>query len=99
LPPHPPLFPYTTLFRSWTSGKAAPGGRTGRDVLAVRVSVFVQRGDRDTMKTMATTGSWRTRCQIVMIADSRKARCGVGPRHVSLDRKSTRLNSSHVKIA
>src|SRR5690606_41464722 len=85
-PPAPPsstLFPYTTLFRSGHDGGAGDG-RNGR----ARPSDHVARGGEDGV-------------------DQQRDHRGVQPvlhRHaadggIAKDRKSTRLNSSHVKIS
>src|SRR3712207_8119035 len=74
-PPRSTLFPYTTLFRSSTSGnrerrrRGARWGVTGRVLAEDRWEV--RRGDREEC--------WDT-CRLI-------------------DRKSTRLNSSHANIS
>src|SRR5690606_41954566 len=77
-PTRPPLFPYTTLFRS---------GGAQRDREPVHLPRQRHRGDRPTAAVEDLQRSGRHRD---------------GPPRTStmtLDRKSTRLNSSHVKIS
>src|SRR5690606_41220188 len=85
-PPSPPLFPYTTLFRSARIGEACdphdPRGERDAEIgLAVLELGPRHRADRleAAQVAEAAVGSQQT----------------VHPR----DRKSTRLNSSHVKIS
>src|SRR5690606_39291354 len=93
-PPRSPLFPYTTLFRSH---KAYGGQRkvTWREVLA---------GE----KAFKSTGNWLPQETLDVIAEHLVAikgplttpvGGGIRSLNVALDRKSTRLNSSHVKIS
>src|SRR5207253_4445201 len=88
-PPSSTLFPYTTLFRS---GRAVGGFHAEDGQRAVAdAAVGVIAGDRD---RGAVGGDG---------ADERRRRCGQIERrhaaHPCLDRKSTRLNSSHVAIS
>src|SRR3989442_11832225 len=69
-PPRSTLFPYTTLFRSWSTTGPAPAPPDRSEVLA---ELQEQQGHR-----------------VV------EARLGAD---VARDRKSTRLNSSHVRIS
>src|SRR5690606_41850802 len=84
LPPSlPTLFPYTTLFRSLAS--CATGGRT-------------RRGDPPRHRQISGTGTGRTS----PLHAARFPRGSAGPGGSvwrPQDRKSTRLNSSHVKIS
>src|SRR5207253_7758971 len=96
--PPPPLFPYTTLFRSNTSGAALTGeaGATYRTLLILGNGFIL------------TAVLWAT--ALVHIIDGRPAAAALvlaltslatlcGLVHSPLpsgDRKSTRLNSSHV---
>src|SRR5690606_41613453 len=92
-PPSATRFPYTTLFRSARRG-AVRGPRGSRQPEgAARHSSEVQYGHaasrlRCRRSRAAQRGTWRA-----AVAEDR--------RHVyaSQDRKSTRLNSSHVKIS
>src|SRR5205814_7027299 len=91
LPPlRPPLFPYTTLFRS--PGNAATHPSSRRSWTAFGYHAW----DLDA-RVPALTGFWPTR---------HTARKPTGPccasaasRPPSRDRKSTRLNSSHLGIS
>src|SRR5690606_41402157 len=74
LPPSPPLFPYTTLFRS--PDRAAVRPRSRGDPAALR----------------------RRHAQLPVPGPARGGR-GDAAQPVHVDRKSTRLNSSHVKIS
>src|SRR5690606_42012036 len=81
-PPRPPLFPYTTLFRSVLQLRAA-------DELAPSAPVpeklapapDLDPADAQVTRTFQMTGS------------------KINGKHMEIDRKSTRLNSSHVKIS
>src|SRR5690606_42093695 len=92
-PPPPPLFPYTTLFRSTLAeriraGDAGIGGlftRTGYGtVLAEGKETRVIDGQGYVLEQPLTAG-------VALIKADSADRAGK-------DRKSTRLNSSHVKI-
>src|SRR5690625_6108931 len=77
LPPPPgcPLFPYTTLFRSWMSGAI------GRE-LADPFELYARQSEES--------------------RQAAAAQLGVSPEELltkAQDRKSTRLNSSHVAIS
>src|SRR2546426_7633086 len=83
-PPRSTLFPYTTLFRS-RHGGAAPPARLGRQAV---------RGDpRDVRHRVPGTGAAAAE------AEPAGGRQGIGARRHDLDRKSTRLNSSHLVIS
>src|SRR5207249_9554169 len=93
-----PLFPYTTLFRSGALPREALGGG----------AADAARGaghDRDTPAEPAHAASgWRARKRSTRSASgfgvSRKQACPLaGTSTTSPDRKSTRLNSSHVSIS
>src|SRR5207249_12293328 len=71
-PPRPPLFPYTTLFRSRLPTRAGEAHRAGR---------------------LDATGA-------EIVAELLERWPALAPEaRVRLDRKSTRLNSSHVSIS
>src|SRR5690606_42151113 len=94
--PRPPLFPYTTLFRSVVE-LAAAGGTAERPVTAERLataqsippkfleSILLQlrRGAIVHSQRGPDSGYWLAK----------------PANEIALDRKSTRLNSSHVKIS
>src|SRR3712207_8744985 len=82
-PPRSTLFSYTTLFRSQT--RDAPGARS---------QVLRRHADRrvDERRSAHAADRWD------VLDEGREA--GVGAqRDVPLDRKSTRLNSSHANIS
>src|SRR5690242_21151499 len=94
LPPRPTLFPYTTLFRS-------VGNAVVRDI----GTSFAIRGDTDIrVQVVVTSGLVR-----VLPASGRDSGATLGAGDVALvqadggvttqDRKSTRLNSSHMSIS
>src|SRR5690606_40451305 len=98
-PPRSPLFPYTTLFRSW-------------DGLPRRSTVWMSHGDLVRSAPPGFTVTGRTaNTEVAAMADPQRRLYGVqfhpevvhtvhgGDLLQRLDRKSTRLNSSHVKIS
>src|SRR5690606_39895686 len=97
VPPRPPrttLLPYTTLFRS----QVAPGGDgrgpagRGPEVRGVRAAAHDAGGGRDDGRDGAGGGTAR------MTDDGQRADTRESALWDALgDRKSTRLNSSHVK--
>src|SRR5256885_8810110 len=76
-PPRSTLFPYTTLFRSWTSA--------GTIAVTAAQSTALRRG----LQFSVTRGQYDVRLKRVT-ADSTSD---------LVDRKSTRLNSSHLVIS
>src|SRR5256885_10121779 len=86
-PPRSTLFPYTTLFRSIEQFDATPHP-SGREGAVDRVSSECWRGLHELPTGMLKKGrgGW----------DDPRARATRGRR---LDRKSTRLNSSHLVIS
>src|SRR5690606_40088713 len=87
-PPAPALFPYTTLFRSRSRGTRPPGG--GSPVPAGDHPSGGQGRSLGRILRRPCDGSL-TPCPRRSIPRPRPSR--------SSDRKSTRLNSSHVKIS
>src|SRR5690606_39552261 len=88
-PPASPLFPYTTLFRSCPASR---WGRTG-SATALVGNLAWQGSKLGPAGTRPSCGN-RRRCI------GRGCRGGRGrPPELRQDRKSTRLNSSHVKIS
>src|SRR5690606_41420589 len=94
-PPRSPLFPYTTLFRSpggrrgggeqvGNSGDLQPGAEHSGGLGAL------SRADDGEHPSTLPTGSHRLTSRPVPT---------LGKAIVGIDRKSTRLNSSHVKIS
>src|SRR5699024_12871640 len=84
LPPRSTLFPYTTLFRSSSRSDKQTAARFGRRFLRVRRSP----GNRP-----------RWSCPFHPISLLLRKETGWSPKETRLDRKSTRLNSSHVSIS
>src|SRR5204862_7184823 len=86
-PPTPPLFPYTTLFRSDTrEERGAPLRRVKLERVADRVYQCHRRQPR------ADGGAIHRRVDL-------RDGSAQPPRQLRGDRKSTRLNSSHVEIS
>src|SRR3712207_7803216 len=84
-PPRSTLFPYTTLFRSWTP---AP----------LRIHPLRWEPQRDRPESL--TAGARGRDEHLRGSFVRSATRGDRPRALSgIDRKSTRLNSSHANIS
>src|SRR3712207_8516625 len=83
-PPRSTLFPYTTLFRSGTSGLSdgAGGGGGGLTTVSLGGQVLLSAfgGDGGTESGTSAVG-------------------GAGAGNETIDRKSTRLNSSHANIS
>src|SRR5690606_41308828 len=99
-PPHTsPLFPYTTLFRSGTAQPAIPG----QSAFPVQHAQFAERAgadrahrggrtdDPDDFHLLPAEPGGRSDIGYAAVGGIRIA--------AALDRKSTRLNSSHVKIS
>src|SRR5690606_41785404 len=87
------LFPYTTLFRSFLSGSIFPlrgviGGVGFLDIPAHLRDELRQLG------IFAVGGGWRVQLPVWI-----QVLVYINPVSYQLDRKSTRLNSSHVKIS
>src|SRR5690606_40883458 len=94
-PPLPPLFPYTTLFRSFmniaiqnTTGKTQTATQLMNEARA-RISDIVQ----------ATNVNWEGEFLFSGIDSGSLPLNDPFRPSPSTDRKSTRLNSSHVKIS
>src|SRR5690349_23393515 len=79
-PPRSTLFPYTTLFRSWTK--------------ANDVKNMAEEGVLD-----GASFGYQTIKKEFAEVKSRKVRKLLEVKHIETDRKSTRLNSSHVEIS
>src|SRR5207302_3351761 len=93
-PPSSPLFPYTTLFRSWCvpCNDEQPGAKLLGEMYKPQgvhqFDVLVEGGTRGAPATNLDVDKWASKFTLdVPIA--------IDPE----DRKSTRLNSSHVKIS
>src|SRR5690606_40820746 len=81
-PPRPPLFPYTTLFRSVFGGQV----RAARERVRRGVGCLVGRAVRGGPRVLCVGRDGQVQVVAVLGVDE-------------VDRKSTRLNSSHVKIS
>src|SRR5204862_2921330 len=93
-PPSPPLFPYTTLFRSGRIGQKESSMALDGDVrLAASDGLTVKTGHA----TYATSDETVRAPGPVEFARNRMQGTGTGSARI--DRKSTRLNSSHVEIS
>src|SRR5690606_39934268 len=96
-PPPPPLFPYTTLFRSRVRGN--PGRR---DPQALWVSNILLADNTELLASPGAEPYWSTNAigdaSGFFVAGDLALPPG-GERSLFRDRKSTRLNSSHVKIS
>src|SRR5699024_12251483 len=96
-PPSPPRFPYTTLFRS----PRRPPGDGGLGLLRLlRLRRCADGGRaavvREPLPAAAADGVLRP---ALLLPALRGPHRRGGPRSAGRDRKSTRLNSSHVSIS
>src|SRR5436305_10298900 len=85
--PRPTLFPYTTLFRSNAAESGATKVEFGIEWQAVEKEAVYRR-------IIADNGSGMTRDELLRFFST----LGEGAKRIG-DRKSTRLNSSHVRIS
>src|SRR5690606_40892097 len=84
-PPRSPLFPYTTLFRS-SRGCRHFGSSHPRRTIGTELTIWPGLADKHPVGEVENESGGSEGEQ-------------VGPDSFSTDRKSTRLNSSHVKIS
>src|SRR3712207_7761898 len=90
-PPRSTLFPYTTLFRSpRAKARVLPDEFYAENDVDLRTGTSAERIDLGAREVALATGD-RVRFDRLLIAT------GAEPRR--LDRKSTRLNSSHANIS
>src|SRR5690606_41695819 len=95
---HSSLFPYTTLFRSlviWQTGSGTQSNMNVNEVVANRAQVLaggnigegepILKANDDVNKSQSSNDTFPTGMHIAA--------------YKAVDRKSTRLNSSHVKIS
>src|SRR3989440_11255047 len=95
-PPRSTLFPYTTLFRSRRLGDAGGARRADPSLAARRARHARVLPERRRLATDARAGPRRPRGCVGDDLGGGGAR-GLGP--IAVDRKSTRLNSSHDQIS
>src|SRR5438874_5246775 len=105
-PPCSTLFPYTTLFRSQRSRHPgrAPRGQRG---IALLVAILLVALGTIIAAAVAYENAMSARRgaatyafdQALLIAEGAEALAAYGLRQIRQDRKSTRLNSSHVEIS
>src|SRR3712207_7048080 len=96
-PPRSTLFPYTTLFRSGVGGHEPLRGLVPADRQCAS-----EHGPGGEPGRTHVRSELLHRAQMGHLADERAQRAAVDPRRQgpeSLDRKSTRLNSSHANIS
>src|SRR5690606_41778324 len=98
-PPSSPLLPYTTLFRS-----LVPEGIEGQVPYKGAVSAVLHQLAGGLRASMGYTGShnlkdFRDNSVFVKISGAALNESHVHNVTITRDRKSTRLNSSHVKIS
>src|SRR5947209_13686426 len=87
LPPRSTLFPYTTLFRSWLQNLVASEGQ--KILRSKGILAFSDDDDRYVFQGV----------HMMLEGDHQRAWKDGEPRESRLDRKSTRLNSSHANIS
>src|SRR3712207_9214021 len=95
-PPRSTLFPYTTLFRSRAEARAADGLRRAEDDHRVGVPEVLRTGRVDGQVDVLVGEVGQAEPAIDVAA--RLRRLAPHPPDL-LDRKSTRLNSSHANIS
>src|SRR5690606_40788027 len=112
-PPRPTLFPYTTLFRSLAQGDRLSTGRVGEQVRSVDPArrLFVVEADETIAEgpqaraAIAAGFDFGALANAAQLLGAGKALLDASTEYVKqrkqfgrpIDRKSTRLNSSHVK--
>src|SRR5256885_8394681 len=94
-PPRSTLFPYTTLFRSDVGFVVGPRHHRDERAAALHDATHRNLGDRHSRGTLALA---RWRMQFRARAHEAQERVAT-PRRLIEDRKSTRLNSSHLVIS
>src|SRR5262245_65188326 len=94
-PPRSPLFPYTTLFRSYRAGLEDGDARQVRALLdraaAQGLAGVAVTGAPQALAAFESAGAIADRHGLVLVTR--------GSTHDGRDRKSTRLNSSHLGIS
>src|SRR5205807_3003916 len=98
-PPRSPLFPYTTLFRSTTAAESAsPVNQVVGQHLSssfLRIAINCPLHNERTFRTKGEALPPKAR---LLIVDDEASTLATLSRAFRLDRKSTRLNSSHLVI-
>src|SRR5699024_12315603 len=94
LDPTPPLFPYTTLFRS-PSG----AGRAGARLFPVPLPAVPWKRWKHPPDPGRDSGGGGGICRKRDSSAGKERRIPLSGNRAGLDRKSTRLNSSHVSIS
>src|SRR5205085_10993202 len=98
-PPIPTLFPYTTLFRSLL-GVVYPPNKRGRALGAASSAWAIASVAGPLLGTLIVTHvSWRWAFLINVPIAIVAGFLVIAGMHESIDRKSTRLNSSHSQIS
>src|SRR5690349_10842976 len=92
-PPRPTLFPYTTLFRS----RSREAGRSRAAARTWACSAWPAAARSSAWRARAAASAGRTAGRAT--AAGTAAPSDPAARHAPVDRKSTRLNSSHVEIS
>src|SRR5690606_41252997 len=97
LPPAPPLFPYTTLFRS--KDKADPQRLRYDEGLYLKGHEEMLGFFKDRPDVLENTLAIADQVDIQFVKRYHVPAFPISPEERREDRKSTRLNSSHVKIS
>src|SRR3712207_8826578 len=107
-PPRSTLFPYTTLFRSPKIVRAAADhGIPAEDVIIDPLAMTVGADTEAVTTTLTTISLIRDELGVNMCLGASNVSFGLPQRHalnaaflpMAIDRKSTRLNSSHANIS
>src|SRR5207249_10866959 len=96
-PPVPTLFPYTTLFRSFAND--AEGAHRGPPEVVLGVAEFLCGRDHELQRLDFRTLLESLLNERLDVAGQGREWTGFFDQLEILDRKSTRLNSSHVSIS
>src|SRR5205814_3701961 len=95
-PPSPPLFPYTTLFRSVFLAHRSPLGDVRRAFIPRRNAMVVWDAD-NAAHLVSRAGFGGDERDVLKYV--RYGQAAAVEKLVTVDRKSTRLNSSHLGIS
>src|SRR3712207_9069401 len=95
-PPRSTLFPYTTLFRSWTYGHELGRSSLGETFAGALETLVYDNCVSDEEVRAAVDAAVAAGCRMIFTTS-----LGQMPetRRSAVDRKSTRLNSSHANIS